>query len=152
MKPRYLIAVAAVVVIVAALWLVGPFGGESPSVILISVDTLRPDHLGCYGYERKTSPSVDAFAGESILFSRCFAQAPTTRPSCGTIVSGYYPHELKIFNNSDNLPLPVTTVAERLRDEGYRTLGVVSNFVLRRGGGFEQGFDYYDDKMDDLNS
>ena len=65
-------------------------------------------------------------------------------------MSGYYPHELKIFNNSDNLPLPVTTLAERLRDEGYRTLGVVSNFVLRRGGGFEQGFDYYDDKMDDL--
>jgi len=150
MKLKYVIPVGAAAVIVAALWLVGPFGREGPSVILISVDTLRPDHLGCYGYERETSPSVDAFARESILFSRCFAQAPTTRPSCGTIVSGYYPHELKIFNNSDNLPLPVTTLAERLREEGYLTIGVVSNFVLRRGGGFEQGFDYYDDKMDDL--
>lgn len=150
MKLRYLIPVAALVAVLAVLWWVGPFGAKPPSVILISVDTLRPDHLGCYGYEHKTSPSVDAFAGESMLFSRCFAQAPTTRPSCGTIVSGYYPHELKIFDNSDNLPPPVVTVAERLRDEGYRTIGVVSNFVLRRGGGFEQGFDYYDDKMDDL--
>jgi arylsulfatase len=150
MKTRYLIAIVALVGVFAGLWLVGPFGDDKPSIILISVDTLRPDHLGCYGYERRTSPSVDAFAGESVLFSRCFAQAPTTRPSCGTIVSGYYPHELKIFNNSDNLPLPVTTVAERLRKEGYRTIGVVSNFVLRKGGGFEQGFDYYDDRMDDL--
>lgn len=150
MKAKYLIPVAAVVVVLAALWLVGPFGKEGPSIILISVDTLRPDHLGCYGYERATSPSVDAFAGESMLFSRCFAQAPTTRPSCGTILSGYYPHELKIFKNNDKLPVPVTTVTELLREEGYRTIGVVSNFVLRRGGGFEQGFDYYDDKMDEV--
>ena len=150
MKARYLIPVAAVVVVLAALWLVGPFGKESPSIILISVDTLRADHLGCYGYHRKTSPSVDAFAGESMLFSRCFAQAPITRPSCGTIVSGYYPHELKVFKNNDKLPAPVTTVAELLREEGYRTIGVVSNFMLHRGAGFEQGFDYYDDKMDEM--
>ncbi len=150
MKAKHLIPIAALVVVLAALWLAGPFGEKGSSIILISVDTLRPDHLGCYGYDRKTSPSVDAFAGESMLFSRCYAQAPTTRPSCGTILSGYYPHELKIFDNSDNLSPPVTTVAERLREAGYRTIGVVSNFVLREGGGFEQGFDYYDDEMDDL--
>jgi arylsulfatase len=150
MKAKHIIPIAGLIVVLAVIWLAGAFREKGVSVILISVDTLRPDHLGCYGYERRTSPAVDAFAGESILFSRCFAQAPTTRPSCGTIVTGYYPHELKIFNNSDNLSAPVTTVAERLRDAGYRTLGVVSNFVLRRGGGFEQGFDYYDDKMDDL--
>jgi arylsulfatase A-like enzyme len=150
MKPKYTIPLAGVVVLVAALWLAGVFDHEGPSVILISVDTLRPDHLGCYGYARRTSPSVDAFAGESNLFLRCFSQAPSTRPSCGTIVTGYYPHELKIFGNSDNLSPAVPTLAERLREEGYRTIGVVSNFVLRRGGGFEQGFDYYDDKMDDL--
>jgi arylsulfatase A-like enzyme len=67
-------------------------------------------------------------------------------------LTGYYPHELKIFNNSDNLSPAVMTLAERLREEGYRTVGVVSNFVLRRGGGFEQGFDNYDDKMDDLEA
>ncbi len=150
MKAKYLIPGLALVAVLAALWSAGRFGTKGPSIILISVDTLRPDHLGCYGYDRRTSPSVDAFAGESMLFARCFAQAPATRPSCGTIVSGYYPHELKIFNNADNLPLAVTTLAERLREEGYRTIGVVSNFVLRKGGGFEQGFDYYDDKMDDL--
>ena len=128
MNLKLLIVAMAVVALAIVVWLAGPFGGEGPSIILISVDTLRPDHLGCYGYERRTSPAVDAFARESIIFSKCFAQAPTTRPSCGTIVTGYYPHELKIFNNSDNLSPPVTTLAERLREEGYRTVGVVSNF------------------------
>jgi arylsulfatase len=150
-KAKYIIPVVVVVAVAAVLlWFFRPFGDERPSIILISVDTLRPDHLGCYGYDRDTSPAVDEFARESMLFEWCFSQAPTTRPSCGTMVSGYFPHELKIFNNSDNLPLPVTTVAERLRENGYRTIGVVSNFVLRKGGGFEQGFDYYDDKMDQV--
>jgi arylsulfatase A-like enzyme len=149
-KKRYFIPVIAVVAFAAVLvWFVGPFRPEGPNIILISVDTLRPDHLGCYGYTRPTSPNVDAFAGESILFERCFSQAPATRPSCGTFITGYFPHELKIFNNSDNLSPAVVTVTERLRDAGYLTLGVVSNFVLSNGCGFEQGFDYYDDHMDD---
>jgi arylsulfatase A-like enzyme len=150
MRVKYFIPLIAVVALAAVLmWFFGPFRAGRPSIILISVDTLRPDHLGCYGYDKATSPHVDAFAGESILFERCFSQAPTTRPSCGTILSGYFPHELKIFNNSDNLSPAVVTVAERLRGAGYLTLGVVSNFVLRNGAGFEQGFDYYDDRMDD---
>ena len=121
-----------------------------PSIILISVDTLRPDHLGCYGYGRDTSPAVDGFADESLRFERCFAQAPTTRPSCGAIITGFLPHEIRIFSNRYALPAGLTTVAELLRDHGYRTLGVVSNFVLTGGSGFEQGFDYYDDQMDEL--
>jgi arylsulfatase A-like enzyme len=152
MKTKYVVpavVVAAVAVVAVLVLLSGPFGSRRPSIILISVDTLRPDHLGCYGYHRDTSPGVDAFARESVLFERCFSQAPTTRPSCGTIVTGYFPHEIQIFNNKYTMPAAVVTVSERLREAGYRTIGVVSNFVLRRGGGFEQGFDYYDDRMDD---
>jgi arylsulfatase A-like enzyme len=150
MKPRYFIPVVAIAAVAVAWLLFGPFGAEDPNIILISVDTLRPDHLGCYGYHRDTSPNVDAFAAESRIYERCFSQAPTTRPSCGTMVTGYYPHELKIFDNADKVSPAVVTVAESLREKGYRTIGVVSNFVLSKGGGFEQGFDYYDDRMDDL--
>ena len=148
MKAKYLILIVAVAVVGIASYLtISRSPGRGPSVIVISVDTLRPDHLGCYGYDRETSPTVDRFAEESLLFENCFAQAPTTRPSCGVILSGFFPHELKIFNNSDNLSDEVPTVTELLREKGYRTLGVVSNFVLRRRSGFDQGFDYYDDKM-----
>jgi arylsulfatase len=151
MKRRHaVITVAVAAAVVAILLIIWPLAPQRPSIILISVDTLRPDHLGCYGYARDTSPNVDGFARESLLYRRCFAQAPTTRPSCGTIISGYFPHELKIFSNRDAMPAPVTTVAERLRENGYATIGVVSNFVLRKGGGFEQGFDYYDDQMDEV--
>jgi arylsulfatase A-like enzyme len=139
-------AVAVVVVLVIA---VPHLVRKRPDVILISIDTLRPDHLGCYGYEKPTSPGLDTFAQDAILFERCFSQAPTTRPSCGAILTGYYPHELKIFSNRDNLPVEVEAVAEHLKRAGYTTIGVVSNFVLRKGGGFEQGFHVFDDRMDD---
>ena len=138
-------AVAGLAILVATCTLTR----EPPSIILISIDTLRPDHLGCYGYTRDTSPNLDAFARQAMVFDNCFAQAPTTRPSCGSFLSGFHPHELKIFNNSDNVPQEVRTCAERLLDNGYRTIGVVSNFVLRKGGGFDQGFELYDDKMID---
>jgi arylsulfatase A-like enzyme len=151
MRARYLIAIVVVAAVgIASYVIVGRFSGGDTSVILISVDTLRPDHLGCYGYDRKTSPAVDQFAEESLVFENCFAQAPTTRPSCGVILSGFFPHELKIFGNRDNLPIEVSTVTEMLREDGYRTLAVVSNFVLGKRSGFDQGFDYYDDRMDEV--
>jgi arylsulfatase A-like enzyme len=149
MKFKYLILAAVVVAAGTLVWIFGPFGSQAPPVIIISVDTLRPDHLGCYGYARDTSPNVDAFAGESTLFTRCFSQAPSTRPSCGVILTGFFPHELKIFNNSDKLAEGVVSLPEILRQAGYTTIGVVSNFVLRKTSGYEQGFDYYDDQMDD---
>jgi len=148
---HWLIVLAIVAVVSVALIILS--GGNShvgPSIILISVDTLRPDHLGCYGYGRDTSPAVDEFAGESLRFETCFAQAPNTRPSCGSIITGFLPHETKVFSNKYVLPAEVNTVAELLQRQGYRTLAVVSNFVLTAGSGFDQGFDFYDDQMDEV--
>ena len=62
----------------AAAWWVRP---ERPSVVIVVLDTLRPDHLGCYGYERDTSPNIDAFAAEALVFERCLAHAPSSRSS-----------------------------------------------------------------------
>jgi len=146
----WLIVLGIVAVISVALIILG--GGDSrvgPSIILVSVDTLRPDHLGCYGYDRDTSPALDAFAKESLRFETCFAQAPNTRPSCGSILTGFLPHETKVFSNKYALPTGVNTAAELLRQHGYKTLAVVSNFVFTGGSGFEQGFDFYDDQMDE---
>ena len=121
---------------------------EGPNVILISVETLRPGHLGCYGYERNTSPNVDKFADENVLFENCFSQAPSTGPSCSSFLSGFLPHETKVLKNMMPLPLPVLTLAEMLKQAGYKTYGVVSNYVLRKNSRFYQGFDVYDDTMD----
>jgi arylsulfatase len=123
--------------------------GESrPNVILITVDTLRADFLGCYGHPNPTSPRVDQFAGESLLFQNCYAHAPVTSSSCASILSGFLPHETAVYGN---LPLPaeVETLPEILRRQGYTTVGVVSNINLTASRGWSQGFDVFDDEMDD---
>lgn len=120
-----------------------------PNIILIVVDTLRPDHLGCYGYVRNTSANVDKFASEAVVFENAFSQAPVTGPSTSSILSGFLPHETKIMNNTTPLPPEVNTLAEVLKKTGYHTYGVVSNWVLRKKNKFDQGFDIYDDRMDD---
>jgi arylsulfatase A-like enzyme len=152
-RRRTLVAVSAVVL--AAVIIVGwlrlrPHHRGAPNVILISVDTLRPDHLGCYGYGKNTSPAIDEFARDAVLFENCFSQASTTRPSVASFLSGFFPHECKVVFNSDNLPPEVTTIAERLKAKGYITLAASSNFVLGPGSGYDQGFDVFDNKLDDL--
>ncbi|MFZ1946250.1 MAG: sulfatase [bacterium] len=123
---------------------------SGPDVILISVDTLRPDHLGCYGYSRDTSPALDAFAAEATVFDNCYAQAPATRPSVAAMLTGLYPHECRVFTNSDNLPYILQTIPDYLRERGYRTLAVSSNFVLGPNSGFNQGFDVFDHNLEEL--
>ncbi len=151
MRTKHWLIVLAIVAVVSAALIVLSLGPRvGPSIILVSVDTLRPDHLGCYGYHRDTSPALDAFARESLRFEVCYAQAPTTRPSCSSIISGFLPHETQVFNNRYALPAGLTTVAELLLQSGYRTLAVVSNYVLIGGSGFEQGFEFYDDQMDEV--
>lgn len=119
-----------------------------PHVILISVDTLRPDHLGCYGYGKATSPHIDRLASESALFENAFAHAPMTGPSCASFLSGFLPHETKVFQNNAIVPEGVGSVAETLQARGYETRAVICNYVLREGRGFEQGFDVYDAELD----
>jgi len=123
---------------------------EMPNIILITVDALRADHLGCYGYPKNTSPNIDRFAQDALLFENCFSHSPATRPSFASIVSGFLPHETRIFENMLLLPREVKTLPEILKQLGYKTTAVVSNYVLRKKQGFEQGFLIYDDIMNDL--
>ncbi|HYV86664.1 MAG TPA: sulfatase [Patescibacteria group bacterium] len=115
-----------------------------PSVVLITIDTLRADHLGCYGYARATTPHIDALAKESLLFERAFTTLPRTTQSIASIMTGRYPKSHGARGLFSRLPATNQTLAEILKERGYATAAVVSNTFLRPGQGFEQGFDTYD--------
>ena len=121
---------------------------EKTPIILVTIDTLRADHLSSYGYPKNTSPHIDAFSREALLFENCFSHAPVTSSSCASILSGFLPHETKVF---ENLPLPseIETLPEILQQHGYKTAAVVSNYNLRRRAGWAQGFMIYDDTMNE---
>ncbi len=112
----------------------------------ITVDTLRPDFLGCYGHRKNTSPNIDHFAEDSVLFENCFAHGPETHISFASIFTGFYPHET-IDMAKSFLPSGNETIAEMLQKQGYNTAAVVSNYVLRKGYGWNEGFTIYDDTI-----
>jgi choline-sulfatase len=133
-----------------SLWVSGCAGGKRGkdefNVIFISIDTLRWDHIGCYGYERNTTANIDAFAAENILFENCYVHEPTTAPSHMSMFTGLYPftHGVNRFSSLDE---SITTLAEVLRAEGYRTVGFVRDCgQMRPVFGFDRGFDKYYEK------
>jgi hypothetical protein len=97
---------------------------DRPNIILVSIDTLRADHLGVYGYARPTSPRLDAFAGESLVFDHAFATSPWTLPSHASLLTWLYPNEHGAGHANVFAPLEaaIPTLAERLKGAGYRTL------------------------------
>lgn len=114
------------------------------SAVLITIDTLRADHLGCYGYAPPTSPHIDALARQGTLFVQARTTLPRTTQSVASILTGRLPKSHGARGLFAHLPEANLTIAEALKQAGYRTSAVVSNTFLRRGQGFEQGFDAYD--------
>ena len=114
-----------------------------PSLLLITIDTLRADHLGTYGYSRPTSPRIDALASRGVVFEKAYATLPRTTQSIATILTGLYPKHHQARGLFSYLPPGNTTLAEILRERGYATRAVVSNIFLQPGKGFEQGFESY---------
>ena len=121
-----------------------PSASRHNPIILILVDTLRADHLSCYGYNRPTSPHLDALALESVLYSRTFAPAPWTRPSCGSLLSSLYPPETGLDGLFSALPEEVPILPQFLRREGYRTAAIAANVQVSAQFGFAKGFDSHD--------
>jgi len=119
--------------------------GEAPNFILISLDTLRADHLGVYGYERSTSPSLDSLAAESILFEWPISQAPTTPISHISIFTSLYPTVHGVTGEANRLAAWRLTLTEYLREAGYRTEAYVDGGFMRGWYGYAQGFEKYDD-------
>lgn len=113
------------------------------SVIVLDVDTLRADHLGCYGYELPTSPNIDALAAESVRFEWAFSQAPNTPPSQGSILSGLYPTSHGLILPEDRMHEEVVTLAEVLAAAGFTTAGFVDGGYMSAEFGIAQGFGHY---------
>jgi choline-sulfatase len=114
-------------------------------IILITVDTLRADHVGAYGATGLT-PRLDGLTAECMVFEHAYAPASSTLPSVAALMTSRYPEELGIRGNTSALP-SVTTLASWLSDRGFSTGAVVSNYVLRRDSGIAAGFAKYDDRM-----
>ncbi len=117
---------------------------QPPNVLLITVDTLRPDRLGYAGHTRPTSPTLDRLAAEGVVFTRAYSQSGWTLPSLATILTGRYPkdHQATDFHHALNRSLP--TLAGLLKERGYDTRGYVSHALLTARYGLNRGFWRYD--------
>ncbi len=117
-----------------------------PSVILITIDTLRADHVGCYGAQTVKTPTLDALAHDGVVFERALSQVPLTWPSHAVILTGTYPFQNGVQDfTGQPLAEQFRTVAQAFQQAGYATGAVVSAFVLDRSWGLARGFDFYDD-------
>lgn len=114
------------------------------AIVFLDIDTLRADHLGCYGYESETSPSIDRLAADSTRFEWAFSQAPNTPPSQASILSSLYPTTHGFTGNGDRLSPKVTTLAEVLSEAGFTTAAFVDGGYMSADFGLDQGFDLYD--------
>lgn len=120
-----------------------------PNVVVITVDTLRADHLGCYGYQQIRTPNIDALAAESIRFERAYTPVPVTLPAHAAIFTGTYPTLSGIHDFSGNkLSLKQPTLASVLKQAGYVTGAVIGSAVLDPRFGLNQGFDFYEGNFD----
>jgi arylsulfatase A-like enzyme len=119
-----------------------------PRVLLVTVDTLRADHLHSYGFPLQTSPNLDALATESVVFERAIAAASSTAPAHASIMTSKYVREHSVgYLNGGSVLDDARTLAEVFREAGYRTAAFVSNDVLRRRTGLDRGFEVYDDEL-----
>ncbi len=127
-----------------------------PHVFILLIDVLGAGHLGCYGYERATSPHIDRFAQDAVLFEQTTSSSTFTKTSVASLFSGLAPHHHGVYVGnlrdsadrvtSDVLSRDLTVLAEEMRRCGFLTLGLVHNEQLRPYMGFDQGFDLYDNE------
>jgi arylsulfatase len=117
-------------------------------IVMISLDTTRRDHLGCYGNNWIRTPRLDELASESILFTNCMTVVPTTLPSHTSLFTGKYPHTHGTPRNGFMVNRKNVMLAEVLKDAGFRTVCIAGSFVLVSRFDFSQGFDYYNEKFE----
>lgn len=127
-------------------WAASSPAKPAPNVILITIDTVRADHLGCYGNKNIQTPTLDALARDGTVFERAIAQVPLTWPSHAVILTGTYPFQNGVQDFTGQPLAPkFRSVAQAFKQRGYATGAVVSAFVLDRSWGLARGFDFYDD-------
>lgn len=119
------------------------------NVVLVTVDTLRADRIGCYGFDGVETPTMDMFARRGVKFDNCTAVTPLTLPSHTSILTGTYPTFHGVRDNGGFLvPDPMLTLAELFQQQDYATSAFVASYVLDSKWGINQGFDHYFDNFD----
>jgi arylsulfatase A-like enzyme/Tfp pilus assembly protein PilF len=123
-----------------------PVGKVPPNVVLVTIDTVRADHVGCYGAPDVQTPTMDTLASDGIVFDNAIAQVPLTLPSHAVILTGMYPFQNGVQDFTGRpLDKRFATVTQVFKARGYATGAVVSAFVLDQSWGLARGFDLYDD-------
>ena len=116
---------------------------KNRDIMLYVIDTLRADHVGCYGYERNTTPNIDAFSAENAFYADAYATSSWTKPSGASILSGLLPHNHRANSRDAKLPEELLTLPEILQEQGYYTAAFITNGALADYFGFAQGFDKF---------
>ncbi len=154
--PRFMKATATPVAILAGVMLAVTLAAAiavrtidrpatGPNIVVVCVDALRADALGCYGYAEPTTPFIDEFAASGRLYENAFSHSSWTKTSVATLFSGQLDVVTRVSEVHHKLPAGIHTLAEKLRNAGYRTSGLVANPWLQPSFGFAQGFEHYDD-------
>ncbi len=119
------------------------------NVILITLDTMRTDHLSCYSERYVQTPNLDAIAREGVIFNKCISQVPLTLPAHTSILSGTYPFYHRVRDNGGFVvPIQLTLISEILKEQEFKTSAFIAAFVLHSKWGLNQGFDLYSDALD----
>ncbi|MBY0278415.1 sulfatase [Candidatus Binatia bacterium] len=143
---RAALAVLAIGALVAGIAL-APAARSQPNLILVTVDTLRADHLGFAGYPRDTSPNLDALAREGTWFPACFSQSATTGAAHASLFTSLPPKDTGVTANSQHFPTDVASIMSALHGAGYATAGFVSSVVVGRKSKLQDHFDHFDDEL-----
>ncbi|MFH1219598.1 MAG: sulfatase [Candidatus Eisenbacteria bacterium] len=114
---------------------------RNPNVVLIVVDALRPDFLGCYGFDRPTSPNIDSLAGESALFETAITHASWTKPSFASFLTSLYPFQHGVVDWEAVMSDTIVTLPEILRSHGYHTMSLITMFGIAGSFNVTQGID-----------
>jgi arylsulfatase A-like enzyme/Tfp pilus assembly protein PilF len=142
------LAVALAISVIGFLLICFCWPSHRVNVILVTLDTTRADHLGCYRYQRARTPAMDALANDGVLFERAYAPAPVTLPSHASMLTGLYPPEHGLHTNGrGRLGNTFPVLAEVLRSGHYETGAFIASFVLNSKFGLERGFQHYDDQF-----
>jgi arylsulfatase len=113
------------------------------NVLIISIDSLRWDHLGVAGYHRPVTPNIDSLAGRGVYFTRAYSQGSWTKPSIAATFVSAFQSTHRVSGAKSGLPQGYQTMAETFRDRGYRTVGWTNNPMVSSAFGFDQGFEEY---------
>ena len=151
-RARLLLVLGVLALVGGLLWAgvveIVPAGPEIPAtrkrVLLLTVDTLRADHVGAEVASQRVTPFLDELFARSHVFPRAITPVPRTTPAVASLLTGAYPHTTKVRSLADPLAPEIVSVAELFRVSGYRTIAVVSNHVLRPRRGLTRGFEVYD--------